>query len=85
MKITIESDDHSIVSLQKDVEAKYANINQSFKFLLKRSNNNRGIFEQFISILDGLWSENPIIEGDNNFYKYKPNLRLLIILWLWNL
>ncbi len=72
--ITIESDDQVILSIQKDLEAKHKNINQSFKFLMERSKNDRIIFEQFISILDGLWSEDPIIEGDKLFYTNKPFL-----------
>lgn len=72
--ITIESDDQAILSIQKDLEAKHKSINQSFKYLLERSQSDRIIFEQFISILDSLWSEEPIFEGDNQFYTSKSYL-----------
>lgn len=72
--ITIESDAQVILSIQKDLEAKHKTINQSFKFLMDRSNKDRNVFEQFISILDNLWSEEPIIEGSNLFFINKSYL-----------
>ena len=72
--ITIESDDQVILTIQKDLEAKHVKINKSFNQLLERAENDRIIFEQFIAILDKMWNEEPIIEGESLFYKEKPQL-----------
>jgi predicted phosphodiesterase/energy-coupling factor transporter ATP-binding protein EcfA2 len=72
--ITIESDDQIIITIQKDLEAKHTNINKSFNQLLERTKKDRIIFEQFISILDKMWNEEPIIEGESLFFKEKSHL-----------
>ncbi|TFG11883.1 MAG: metallophosphoesterase [Promethearchaeota archaeon] len=72
--ISIHSDDQVLITLQKDIESRHKEINKSFLELIKRSNNNKEIFEKFLSILDNLWSSKPILEGKSTFFKDKAFL-----------
>lgn len=71
--ITIQSDDQSILSLLKDIESKHADINYSFKELKNRSKT-REVFEKFINILDSLWSNKLVTEGEKEFRENKSYL-----------
>lgn len=71
--ISIHSDDQILLTLKKDIESKHNKINKSFLELKQRSRNIE-FFNGFLSILDELWSKNPIVEGDKRYFKSKAFL-----------
>ncbi len=72
--ISIHSDDQILLTLKKDIESRHNEINKSFLELKQRSRNNKAFFDGFLSVLDELWSKNPIVEGDKRYFKNKAFL-----------
>jgi len=72
--ISIHSDDQILLTLKKDIESKHNEINKSFLELKQRSKNKIEYFNKFLSVLDELWSNNPIVEGDKRYFKNKAFL-----------
>jgi len=72
--ISIHSDDQILLTLKKDIESRHNEINGSFLELKQRSSNNKEFFDGFLSVLDELWSKNPIVEGDKRYFKNKAFL-----------
>ncbi len=72
--ISIHSDDQILITLKKDIETRHRDINKSFLELKQRSKNNIKFFDGFLSVLDELWSNDPIVEGDRRYFKNKAFL-----------